>query len=163
MLRVEPHGHDASMAQYPPRKRGLVIALGKRDQILIAFPYGNTELEGFHDHSEAWATERLGRLQTWTILHGAVYQATHEGKRTRTVAIYRAPFEDRKHFFGNDENSFPLTAIDRGKLDPEKFLNGPNFVPERIMQILTAKELHVVDGIASTSLYDIVKEARKGR
>lgn len=155
LLRVTPHGHEAVYKDTPPKKRSMVIALGHRQQIIIAFPYGNTELEGFHDYSEAWAINRLGRLRTWTTLHGSVSQSVDDyGNKTRTAYIYEASPEDKSIIkeYGS--------SLEQGKADPIKFLKGPDFIPERIMQVLCAGELRVIEGIASTSLYRLVKSHR---
>ncbi len=154
LLRVSPRGHDAMQVETPPRNRSMVIALGTRQQIVIAFPYGNSELEGFHDHSEAWAISRLGTLNTWTVLHGSITLTQSEGEKKRTVFVYEASKDD-KGIIEKHGGQF-----DQGKVNPLKYMPGCEYIPERIMQRLSAKELRVVEGISSASLYGLVKNGR---
>lgn len=148
LIRITPHGDDMRGVSLPPKHRPLSIALGRDNRIFIAFPFGNANLEGFHDYAEGWLNERIGSLRTWTIFRGAIYSE----QRKRVVDIFRMNPDDKKILFKDGPIDL---GVEAGKVDPKPFLDGPGFIPERIMQVLTAKELRVINGTSSRVLYGL--------
>lgn len=149
LLRVDPSGDNVTPDAPIPKHRGLVVGVGTRQQLLITFPFGNTTLQGFHMLAEALAVRNLGRLNTEAIMNGSITQVITNGEKKRTVFIYEAPEPDSS-IIKRDGAHF-----EQGKTNPLKFLTGPDFIPQRIMQALSADQLQVVRGTGSAAIFKI--------
>lgn len=155
LVRVDQRGETGKIMYEPPRKRGLVIAITNKGHITIAFPYGNTEGNGYHDNSEAYLIRTLGPNNLRFLLHGFVGQRINdENKRERTVTVFQMPKSDQELIPDVCSN---LASYEEGLINPQKAFSGPDFIPERIMQALAADELNIVEGISSVSLYKLTK------
>lgn len=152
LLRIEPRGHGASVVNDPPKKRGLVIALGWKGQMAIAFPYGTSGADGYHDNSEAYLSRAIGVSNLWTIMHGSVEKEGIGPNGKRVVYIYEMPERDKKMI---QDVCHDLTTQEKGTVSPKEFLKSPDYIPERILQAMQANELRIVKGVASRKLFHL--------
>lgn len=157
LLRVCDRGNEAKIVENPPKNRGLVVAVGKRGQIMVCFAQGLSESEGFHVAAEGIALNRMGHSNIKTILHGAIFGIQNpETKKTerRIINVYKRPPRDLK-VLEDGEALPPFTVLDEGVINPEKFLNSPDFIPQRLMKKLRAQELRIIGGKPSHEIYGI--------
>lgn len=152
LLRIEPRGHGASVVNDPPKKRGLVIALGWKGQMAIAFPYGASGADGYHDNSEAYLSRAIGASNLWTVMHGSIEKEEPGPNAKRIVYVYEMSERDQELI---RDVCHDLTPREKGTVNPSVFLNSPDYIPQRILQAMQANELRIVKGVASRKLFHL--------
>lgn len=142
-------GEDLKFRDNPPKKRGIVIALGKDGRATIAFPQGEANLNGYHWECQNALMQIIGAEKIDTVMHGFIGgEVEHEGKVQHGITVWKMPLKDQTELFGSGAT---VCSHERGILSPESYLTP--IIAESLMSALAAKRLSVQYGRASASIY----------
>lgn len=162
LVALKNNGNDARETITPPKSRGLVIAVGKKGQLVVTFLQGNLDVYGYHVLCEGWAVKAMGMSNLLAILHGEIFnEAKIREKGRHVIRIAKINPEDTAQL--GDTSNVPAWEID-GKLNPEKYLRQPGFdIPNRLLKALNAERIEITEAEPSASIYGLRNSTRSGK